>query len=31
MIGLSLLGEKNIQKTLDSYMENVVYSIMENA
>ena len=30
LIGLSLLGEKNIQKTLDSYMENFVYSIVEN-
>ena len=30
LIGLSLLGEKNIKKTLDSYMENFVYSIVEN-
>ena len=30
LIGLSLLGEKNINKVLDSYMKNVVYSIVEN-
>ena len=30
LIGLSLLGERNINKVLDSYMKNVVYSIVEN-